>query len=356
MDRGKLGAVPKSERRAFQTWWRGTARPQILSYVGLCVGWVYDGMAMQCLPVPLIMLAVAAAQTPSTPPPSPAFEVASVKTASHPERGPVFCLGPCSPGERLTLVGQRVDIRFMSLHRLIYTAYRVKPYQVKGPDWIKSQRFDIMAKIAAGASADQIPEMLQSLLADRFKLAIHREEKDTPALALVVGKNGQRLEAASPDAEGIAARAVAAPGGRGLYSGEGEAHLDDSGHTTSTGAPWGPVTASPPGQGNPHFELLAVTMPGLAELLTPHEDRPVIDMTGLKGRYHIQFSLDLPPLPLPGDGGGRRGGPSSGPMMVDPLVQALHQALEESGLKLEKRTAPVATIVVDHIEKTASDN
>jgi uncharacterized protein (TIGR03435 family) len=299
----------------------------------------------------------AAAQTASHAPPDTAFEVASVKTAAKPDRGPIFCLVPCSPGERLTLAGTRVDIRFMSLYKLIYIAYRVKPYQVNGPDWIKTQRFDIMAKIPDGVSADQLPEMLQALLADRFKLAMHRENNDVPVVALVVGKNGPHLEEASPGAEAMAAKAVAAPGGRGLYSGEGEAHMDDSGHATSTGAPWGPVTASPPMQGNPHFELLAVTMPGLAELLAPHEDRPVIDMTGLKGRYHMQFSLDLPPPPPQGAGrGGRDGGPGGGPPMDDPLGEGLFRTLDKSGLKLEKRTTPVATIVVDHIEKTPSEN
>ena len=115
----------------------------------------------------------------------------------------------------------------------------------------------------------------------------------------------------------------------------------------------GPVTATPPIQGA-HFELLAVNMPGLAELLAPHEDRPVIDMTGLKGRYHMQFSIDLPP---PGDGGGGRGGgPGGGPMMGDPLGEELFKTLDKSRLKLEKRTAPVATIVVGHIEKTPTEN
>ncbi len=299
----------------------------------------------------------AAAQTPSPAPSGPAFEVASVKPAVQPERGPVFCLVPCSPGERLTLSGTRVDIRYTSLFKLIYTAYRVKPYQVNGPEWIKTQRFDIEAKTPAGASADQLPEMMQALLADRFKLAIHRENKDTPVVELVVAKNGPHLENASPDAEAMAAKAVAAPGGRGLYSGEGEAHMDDSGQAIATGAPWGPVTASPPMQGNPHFELLAVTMPGLAELLGPHEDRPVIDLTGLKGRYHMQVTMELPPLPPPGDRpGDRAGGRGDGPMMGDLLLEGFLKTLDKSGLKLEKRTAEVAIIVVDHIEKTPTEN
>jgi uncharacterized protein (TIGR03435 family) len=303
-----------------------------------------------------VCLTVAAAgQTP--PAPVPAFEVASVKPAEQPERSPVFCLVPCSPGERLTVTGTRVDIRWMSLRKLTFTAYRIKPYQLTGPEWMQSQRFDIVAKIPNGVSPDQVPEMLQALLAERFKLTVHRETKDMPVLAIVVGKNGPHLEPAAPDADAVAAKAMAAPGGRGLYSGQGEAHIDDSGHATSTGAPWGPVTASPPRDGNPHFDLMAVSMPGLAELLAPHEDRPVIDMTELKGRYRMQVVMDLPPPPPPGaDGGGRKGGGGGGGPIGDPLAEGFFSALDKAGLKLEKRNAPVAMVVVDHLEKTPTEN
>jgi len=102
-----------------------------------------------------------------------------------------------------------------------------------------------------------------------------------------------------------------------------------------------------------------MTMPGLVDLLAAHVDRPVIDMTELMERYHMQFTMDLPPPPPPGaggEGGGRRGGPDSGAPMVDPLAEGLLKAIERAGLKLEKRTAPVATIVVDHIEKTPTEN
>jgi hypothetical protein len=64
----------------------------------------------------------------------PAFEVASVKIAADPGRQPMFCIIPCAPGERLTLEGSRVDIRYMPLRKLIITAYRIKAYQLSGPD------------------------------------------------------------------------------------------------------------------------------------------------------------------------------------------------------------------------------
>ena len=92
----------------------------------------------------------AAAQGPDAH--APAFDVASVKAAANPGMTPMICLVPCSPGERLTVEGARVDIRYMSLSRLILTAYRLKPYQLSGPDWMKTQRFDILAKIPEGGS------------------------------------------------------------------------------------------------------------------------------------------------------------------------------------------------------------
>src|SRR5580658_3675204 len=126
-----------------------------------------------------MLLALSLALAPALSAQPLAFDAASVKPAVDPGRVPMFCLTPCTPGERLTVDGARVDIRFMSLDTLIITAYRIKPYQLSGPDWMKeSPRFDIMAKIPDGISKDRVPEMLQALLAERFKLSIHREARE----------------------------------------------------------------------------------------------------------------------------------------------------------------------------------
>src|ERR1039458_5970133 len=87
-----------------------------------------------------------------------------------------------------------------SLKRLILTAYKLKPYQVSGPDWMDSVRFDILSKIPEGGTKDQVPEMLQALLAERFKLTAHRETKEQPVYGLVVGKDGPKLKPSVPDA------------------------------------------------------------------------------------------------------------------------------------------------------------
>jgi uncharacterized protein (TIGR03435 family) len=291
----------------------------------------------------------------------PAFDVASVKPAADPGRVPMICLVPCSPGECLTIEGARVDIRYMSLSRLMLTAYRLKPYQLSGPDWMKTQRFDILAKIPEGGSKDRVPEMLQSLLAERFKLAIHRENKEQPVYALVVGKNGQKLQAPATDAE---APLPDTPGGRGLYTPGGEASVDANGNVAVTGGALGPMRGGRGSDGGMKMDMLKITMSGLADLLTPHEDRPVVDMTNLNGAYRFTFEIMAPSgeggrkggPPADGAGGRDGGGGPGADAPRDIFGDALFQALEKAGLKLEKSKAPVATIIVDHLEKTPTEN
>ena len=105
-------------------------------------------------------------------------------------------------------IGMRIDgaqLHFtaFSLKDYIRIAYRVKDYQVEGPDWISSERFDIAAKLPAGATREQVNDMLQTLLVDRFKLTFHRVKKEFPVYALVVAKSGAKLK--ESDLKGMSA-------------------------------------------------------------------------------------------------------------------------------------------------------
>jgi uncharacterized protein (TIGR03435 family) len=121
-----------------------------------------------------------------TTPAPPAFEVASVKPAPPPTEGKFMVQMGGDPG--------MVDYKNVSLKTLIARAYEMKDYQVSGPDWLDSARFDVVAKIPPNTSPGQVPMMLQTLLAERFKLTAHREQKVMPAYAMVVGKNGPKLK------------------------------------------------------------------------------------------------------------------------------------------------------------------
>ena len=87
----------------------------------------------------------------------------------------------------------RVDVGSTPLNSLIAQACRVKLFQVSGPDWLGDARFDIQATLPAGSSAEQVPEMLRSLLEHRLKLAFHQETKEFSVYTLVVGKDGPKL-------------------------------------------------------------------------------------------------------------------------------------------------------------------
>src|SRR5215467_10908638 len=138
--------------------------------------------------------ALALSQAPSTKPIS--FEVASVKVSEpmDPIKMAQQMQQGVAPHIGMKVDGARVDIGYMSLTDIIGNAYKVKKYQISGPDWMGSQRFDILAKLPDGASKDQVPEMLQDLLIQRFKLAVHHESKEQPVYELGVGKNGPKLK------------------------------------------------------------------------------------------------------------------------------------------------------------------
>ena len=147
----------------------------------------------------------------------PSFEVASIKPAAPPEPGRIR-------------IGMQVDggmLRYtnVSLMEVVRNAYHVKEFQIEGPDWLSTARFDITAKLPEGAKQDQVPEMLQSLLEERFKIATHSDTKEHAIYALVVGKSGPKLTPAqeNPDAavtaNGPGPNAPAAvPGGAGRMS------------------------------------------------------------------------------------------------------------------------------------------
>ena len=143
-----------------------------------------------------------------------AFEVASVKPAAQLDmaamaagiqNGQMPRIGP-------RVDGQQAEYRYMSLKALIALAWNVKPYQIEGPDWLNSTRFDIEAKLPDGASKDDAPAMLQALLEDRFKLTVHHETKQGPVLALVVGKGGSKMQPATETPKALDPSAPLQPG------------------------------------------------------------------------------------------------------------------------------------------------
>src|SRR5215813_1964539 len=102
------------------------------------------------------------------------FDVAAIRSATFPTPQTIQS-GQFRTGTKIS--GNNLDFEFVTLADLIPYAYRVKPFQVVGPDWMRQLRWNILARLPDGAPRDQAPDMMQSLLTDRFKLAFHREKR-----------------------------------------------------------------------------------------------------------------------------------------------------------------------------------
>jgi len=298
---------------------------------------------------------------------SPAFEVAIVKT-SEPVSPAAFMSGKAHFGTKID--SSRIDIGSASLFNLICTAYRVKPYQVSGPSWMKSAYFDVQAGIPSGTSTAQVPEMLQALLADRFRLRIHREKKDLPAYALEVMKGGPKLKEAEPDPLLPPAPDKSSGPGISIPTADGDVKVEhaSSGVELSGGDIGGKIRIVGMGTASMRMESTKTTMKSLAEMLSGGMlDRPVVDMTGLKGFY--QIALDVSREELMGAlqvtgvnfpmGMGREMGREmgrGGATPVEPEVSSVFSSLRDLGLHLEPRRLPVDLIVVDSVERAPSAN
>src|SRR4051812_23596666 len=147
------------------------------------------------LPSGLLPTWVVSAQTPA---PKAQFEVATVKPAP-PLNPQAMAAGKMHVG--MNIEGSRVDIGFMSLADLTQYAYKLKQHQIVIPDWAKNQRFDILAKMPEGATKEQVPEMVQGLLAERFGLTFHKESREQNVYGLMVAKGGHRLKESSTEPE-----------------------------------------------------------------------------------------------------------------------------------------------------------
>jgi uncharacterized protein (TIGR03435 family) len=283
-----------------------------------------------------------------------------------------------------TIDGARVDIGATTLSELIIRAYNLKVYQVVGPDWMPSQLFEVHAKIPEGVSKEQIPEMLQSLLEERFKLTAHRENKEQPIYALIVSKDGHKLKEAIADTPTPAAaedpakttgeKNSAAKGEFVIDSGEGKVKLkQNAGGMEISGGKIGQarINVTPTGV---LYEFSKMGMTDFATVLSTYLDRPVLDMTDLKGSYQVVFEMSmaevlsmaqktlpklgisLPPgLGASGDLVGSAPG-TSGLGASDPAGGGIFQAIQKLGLKLDPRKAPFETLIIDRIEKTPTED
>jgi uncharacterized protein (TIGR03435 family) len=268
---------------------------------------------MKWLWIPLLSLAVfSLGQT---------FEVASVKPAVIPN-GPVY-FGPARGGPGTSDPGQ-ITWSYARLIDMLMTAYDVKAFQIMAPAWVSNERYNVIAKVPEGATKDQVAAMWQNLLAERFSVVLHRESKEFQVQELVIAKGGSKLKETTVEDPNA----------------EGPPQFDKNGALNSPGF----VTMIMNGANGPsaHTTARAQTLSRLTALLTGQVGRPVVDKTGLTGKY--DFTIDyVPNLPQPVNAS------EPGPSLAEALPRQL-------GLTLLANKAKLDVLVIDKAEKTPTVN
>ena len=216
------------------------------------------------------------------------FEVPSIKPAPGRVDGRLSI--------RMSEDNGRLNYTNVSLRDMLKVAYDVAEDQVTGPDWLDSERFTVAAKLPHGSKVDQIPRMLQALLAERFKLAMHRETREMPGYWLTVVKTGAKMQQAENSS--------------GMSRGNDRVR---------------------------HHMNGKVTMDSFADSLTQQLGRPVVDKTGLKGAFEVALEWVSD------------GTEASGPSLFTALQ-------EQMGLRLEAHKGPREILVIDHVERTPTEN
>jgi len=238
----------------------------------------------------------------------PAFEVASIKAAPPGKINSDGMKHDMRTGITVQVAPDGVTIRGSSLRGIICWAYNMFDYQVIGPDWLGSERFDIVAKAAGPVDADQLHTMLQTLLTDRFKMTTHRQTKEMNAYVLQVAKSGFKAKEST--------------------AGDGDMEIA-------------------PNQQRMQVVVKRAGVPQLIDALSNIFKAPVVDQTGITGRYDVTLDMmkylaDMKPS--------ETGAPP------DPQAIILRGIQEELGLKMEPKKLAVEQLVIDKAEKTPSAN
>ncbi len=255
--------------------------------------------------IPLLVVQSCLAQTvpPMAPDAHPGFEVATIKPSQADEQRSVM------------VVGTRLATKATSLVDLMMFAYGVHPSQIAdGPEWMTAEKFDVVVQpnMPGRPSTAQMRSIVQQLLADRFKLAFHHAQRELPVYRIVTAKGGPRLTPSTKEEQGN--------------------------NTAAIGITPGLMT------------VINATLSEFASLMQRYVrlDRPIMDRTGIAGKY--DYKLSWTPDFSQFDGN------PPGPARNDENAPTLYTAIQEQlGLKLEAAKEPADVLVIDHVERP-SDN
>jgi uncharacterized protein (TIGR03435 family) len=258
---------------------------------------------------------------------APAFEVASVKV-SPTQNGRGSMRGGPGTGDP-----GRITFTNVTLFNVLLRAYDLNAFQLSAPDWVSTQRYEITAQVPAGATKDQFNRMLQTLLQERFHIALHHERRDLQGFELTLGRAGSKLKASSetvgPDAP--------AESGPPRTDANGYPELPGPGLVMMEGAKAGAVIV--------FLTAKAQPVSALTQLISREFQMPISDVTGLHGNF--DFKLEFAPRP-----------PGALPTEVEDsgaanLTTAVQQQL---GLRLNSRKIATDVLVIDRAQKVPEGN
>jgi bla regulator protein blaR1 len=269
-----------------------------------------------------------------------AFEVASVKLDPGPFRPPNF---PLSPDDAYQPVGGRFSADFQ-LFTYITFAYKIWPspdqrqsMMAQLPSWAATDNIAIDARAAGNPTKDQMRLMMQSLLAERFKLAVHFETKEGPVFAMVLTKPGKTGPKLRPHSEGVPCEDTPATNGPPARDSEVFPPVCDTYMMTVNRS-----SLTRLGSRNTTLDILAGAIPGPGKL-----DHPVVDRTGLTGKF--DFSIEFASEPnQPSPPNADTSADLPGPTFLDALREQL-------GLKLEPARVPLRVLVIDKVERPSEN-
>jgi uncharacterized protein (TIGR03435 family) len=292
-------------------------------------------LAALCAPIAIGLMSAPPIPAQSLPTPGavPAFDVASVKPNRSTDRA-TFNF-PLGPGDLYTPNGGYFSATNVSLAMYVSFAYKLMGNQLRdlldqSPPWIEAERFDIQARVKGNPSKDQMRLMMRSLLADRFKLAVHEEDRQVAVAALVVAKGGKLGPQIQPHPSGSPCPTDPDPFGT---NSDARFPLPCGGLVQMSSAP-----------GRLRFGARNVTMDFIANQLSAYAGlgRPLVDRTGLSGAF--DFNLEWTPATHGPDEQVDEAGPTFGEALGDQL-----------GLKLESQKGSLSVLVIDHVERPSKN-
>jgi uncharacterized protein (TIGR03435 family) len=294
------------------------------------------------------LLLTAFALHAQTSDPKLTFEVASVKVSKAVQPGGMPGFGRSSGGPGTDSPGQ-FAVTGISLKNLLFQrAFQLKPFEYVAPSWMDKEYYDVVAKVPPNTTRAQFQVMLQNLVIERFQIQFHKEAREIAGFDLTVAKGGTKMQK-SPIGDSVPS---VGPGPGGTVHVE----KDDDGFFKIPAGP-NPMTFATVANGQATLVTNRYSMQQLADMLSRNLNKQIYDKTELLGNYAFSFHYLPETASSPSTVSSASGdAPPSAALNVEAAPTVFTALQSQLGLRLERHTAPVDVMVIDHAEKVPIEN